>query len=80
MTWEDLKILLVRMDMTVTDLAREINCARPSVYLAFSERNRPGVMRKIRDFYAKHRRRPAKRRTARPSSPPSMPAHNRPRP
>ena len=51
MKWEDLKILLVRMNMTVTDLAREIGCARPSVYLAFSDRNRPGVMRKIRDFY-----------------------------
>ena len=51
MKWEDLKILLVKMNMTVTDLAKEIGCARPSVYLAFSDRNRPGVMKKIREFY-----------------------------
>ena len=54
MTWEDLKILLIRMGMTVTDLAREIDCARPSVYLAFSERDRPGITEKIQAIYDKH--------------------------
>lgn len=53
-SWQDLKILLIKMDMTVTDLAHEIDCARSSIYLAFSRRNRPGVMRKIRDFYKTH--------------------------
>jgi hypothetical protein len=54
MQWEDLKILLIRKDMSVTALARELDCARPSIYLAFSDRNRPGVMRKIEDFYDRH--------------------------
>ena len=54
MTWEQLKILLIRMEMSVTDLAKQIGCARPSIYLAFSKENRPGVMRKIRKFYDEH--------------------------
>jgi hypothetical protein len=53
--WQDLKILLVQLDMSVTDLAEELNCARPSLYLAFSKGNRPGVMKKMQDFYNKHR-------------------------
>jgi len=56
MKWEDLKILLIRLNMTVTDLARELKCARPSIYLAFSKRNRPGVMKKIERFYERHTR------------------------
>jgi predicted transcriptional regulator len=54
MEWRDLKILLVKKDMTVTSLARRLNCARSSIYLAFSEQNRPGVMEKIEDFYERH--------------------------
>ena len=54
MDWEQLKILLVRMNMSVTDLARHLGCARPSIYLAFSRGNRPGVMKRIRRFYDKH--------------------------
>ena len=54
MTWEKLKILLIRMEMSVTDLAKHIGCARPSIYLAFSRNNRPGVMKKIREFYDEH--------------------------
>lgn len=57
MTWEKLKILLIRMDMNVTDLAKELGCARPSIYLAFSKQNRPGVMKKLREFYDKHNHR-----------------------
>ena len=56
MDWRELKILLVRMDMTVTQLAQELRCARPSVYLAFSHRNRPGVMKKIEEFYEQNKR------------------------
>lgn len=55
MKWEDLKILLVKMNITVTELARRIDCARPSVYLAFSDRNRPRVMARIQEFYDTHR-------------------------
>lgn len=51
MEWEDLKILLIKKDMSVTELAKMLKCARPSIYLAFSERNRPGVMKKIEEFY-----------------------------
>lgn len=54
MTWEKLKILLVRLNMTVTELAKEIGCARPSIYLAFRDNNRPGVMEKIQAFYDRH--------------------------
>jgi hypothetical protein len=53
-TWEDLKILLIRKGMSVTELARQLGCARPSIYLAFSKGNRPGVMRKIQSFYDLH--------------------------
>jgi len=56
MKWEELKILLIRMDMTVTELAKKLQCARTSIYLAFSRRNRPGVMKKIREFYDRHSR------------------------
>ena len=45
------------MDMNVTDLAKELGCARPSIYLAFSKQNRPGVMKKLREFYDKHNHR-----------------------
>ncbi len=51
MEWADLKILLVRLDMTVCDLAKELGCARPSIYLAFTKGNRPGVMKRIQEFY-----------------------------
>ena len=60
MRWEDLKVLLVRMHMTVTDLARELECARPSIYLAFSRGNRPGVIRRIEEFYGRHNSRRGK--------------------
>jgi hypothetical protein len=55
-SWEELKILLIRKGMSVTELARKLNCARPSIYLAFSKGNRPGVMRKIQDFFDQHAR------------------------
>ncbi len=57
MTWKDLKVLLVQMNMTVTDLADQIGCARPSIYLAFSKKNRPGVMKRVQKFYDHHNRR-----------------------
>lgn len=51
MTLEQLKILLIKLDMTVTDLAKELDCARPSIYLAFTRGNGPGIMKRIREFY-----------------------------
>ena len=54
LTWQKLKILLIRMDMSVTQLAEQIGCARPSIYLAFSRNNRPGVLKKLQEFYDKH--------------------------
>jgi hypothetical protein len=57
-TWEEIKILLIRKGMSVTELAQTLNCAQPSIYLAFSKGNRPGVMRKIQHFYDQHRTTP----------------------
>jgi hypothetical protein len=71
MTWEELKILLIRMNMSVTDLAREIHCSRPSVYMAFTQGGRPRVLKKIEQFYEEHSKRLSNPpRGSAPSNPP----------
>jgi len=54
LTLAELKILLVRMNMSMTDLAKKIDCARPSIYLAFSKNNRPGVLKRVHKFYSEN--------------------------
>ena len=59
MTHLDLKILLLKMGMTKSALSRELHCSRYSITAAFRLGNRPGVMRKIVDFYERNKRRVA---------------------
>jgi len=59
MTFKDLKILLIQLDLKPADLARTLRCHRCSIYFAFGRGDRPGVLKKIENWYEENKGRAA---------------------
>ena len=47
----DLRILLLKMGMSVAALARELHCSRMSIYGALYTDLRPGIKKKLAAWY-----------------------------
>jgi len=54
-----IKMLLLDLNMTVSDLARDLGCHRYSIYRALSSDTRPRVYKKLQRWYDQQKGRAA---------------------